>query len=173
MKIKNCTLHDITEVLALYEAARNLQIQKNMVVWPYFEHAYIVREINEQRQWKIEDEQVIVCNWTITFEDKEIWEEKDKNDALYIHRICTHPTYRGNRYIDKIVEWALASARQMGKHFVRLDTLGNNTKLIKHYTSAGFTFLGIYKLRDTTNLPSHYQNEPKCCLFEINLTKQY
>jgi hypothetical protein len=68
-----------------------------------------------------------------------------------------------------IVQWAGEYAKQKEKQFVRLDTLGNNTKLIEHYTSAGFHFLGIFELPDTSNLPGHYQNEPSCCLFEIDL----
>ena len=83
-------------------------------------------------------------------QDKEIWEEKEKGDAIYIHRIATNPALRGNRYIDKIVEWAKEYAIQNGKRFVRLDTLGNNAKLIEHYTSAGFKFLGIFELTDTS-----------------------
>jgi hypothetical protein len=112
---------------------------------------------------------VMACNWAITFSDPEIWGAKDKNDSIYIHRICNNPTLRGNRYIDAIVEWSRQYAKQKGKRFVRLDTLGNNTKLIQHYTSAGFKFLGIFKLTDTTTLPRHYQDEPNCCLFEIDL----
>jgi GNAT superfamily N-acetyltransferase len=169
MEIKNCSLGDANEILSLYEAARNLQTERKMVIWPHFDKSFIEKEIQEQRQWKIVTEQLIACNWTITFEDKEIWGERDKGDAIYIHRICTNASLRGNRYIDAIVEWAKKYALQSGKRFVRLDTLGDNTKLIKHYTSAGFEFLGMYKLTDTENLPSHYQNEPNCCLFEIDL----
>ncbi|MCG7859367.1 hypothetical protein MD537_20485, partial [Flavihumibacter sediminis] len=77
--------------------------------------------------------------------------------------------FRGNRYIDKIVDWSKQYAKDLGKQFVRLDTLGNNTKLIEHYTSAGFDFLGMFKLTDTATLPGHYQTEPNCCLFEIDL----
>lgn len=169
MEIKNCLLTDINEILSLYEAARNLQIQRKMVVWPSFDKSFIEGEINEKRQWKIIIDNVIACNWTITFEDKEIWGDKDLDNSIYIHRICNNPNLRGNRYIDKIVEWAKVYASQLGKQFVRLDTLGNNTKLIEHYTSAGFDFLGMFKLIDTANLPSHYQDEPNCCLFEIGL----
>lgn len=169
MEIKNCSLTDVAEILSLYEAARNLQIQREMVVWPSFENAFIENEIREERQWKIVDGSTIACNWAITFADREIWGNKDKNDAIYIHRICTNPNLRGNRYIDKIVAWAIAYAKQLGKRYVRLDTLGNNTKLIAHYTSAGFDFLGIVELTDTLTLPAHYQKEPKCCLFEIDL----
>ncbi len=169
MEISNCLPGDVDAILSLYEAARNLQTQKKMVVWPYFEKSFIEKEIQEQRQWKIVTDNVIACNCAITFADKEIWGEKDRNDSIYIHRICTNATLRGNRYIDSITAWGKKYAQQKGKRFVRLDTLGNNTKLIEHYTSAGFAFLGIFELTDTANLPGHYQTEPNCCLFEIDL----
>ncbi|GAB3723431.1 hypothetical protein GCM10028816_12550 [Spirosoma lituiforme] len=140
-----------------------------MVVWPSFDKSFIDQEIQEERHWKITSGEVMACNWVITFEDKEIWEEKDRDDAIYIHRICTNPTLRGNRYIDTLVEWAKGYASRIGKRFVRLDTLGNNTKLIEHYTSAGFNFLGMVELTNTASLPRHYQDEPTCCLFEIDL----
>jgi ribosomal protein S18 acetylase RimI-like enzyme len=171
MEIKNCLITDLTEIQELYQAARNLQIQREMVVWPVFENAFIEDEIKENRQWKILQDNLIACNWAITFQDKEIWGEKDNNDAIYIHRICTNPTLRGNRYIEKIVEWSKHYAKTQEKRYVRLDTLGNNTKLIAHYTSAGFDFLGIVKLTDTANLPAHYQMEPNCCRFEIDLQR--
>jgi len=170
MEVRNCLMSDANEILQLYEAARNLQMQKKMVVWPPFEKSFIEREIQEQRQWKIVVNEVIACNWAVAFADPEIWGARDQQDAIYLHRICTNPTLRGNRYIDTIVEWAKKYATQLDKQYIRLDTLGNNTKLIEHYTSAGFKFLGIFKLTDTASLPGHYQKEPNCCLFEMNLT---
>jgi ribosomal protein S18 acetylase RimI-like enzyme len=172
MEIKKCVLADTQAILALYQEARNLQVQRKMVVWPSFEPAFIEQEIKINRQWKLVIDDVIACNWAITFEDKEIWGDKDQDDAIYIHRICTHPDFRGNRYIEKIVAWARAYAKQLGKHYVRLDTLGNNTKLINHYTSAGFRFLGMFKLVNTVTLPKHYQDEPNCCLFEIDMRQE-
>lgn len=169
MKIEKCLASDITEILSLYQAARDLQNQKKMVVWPFFESSFIEREIQEQRQWKIISDNLIACNWAITFKDKEIWGERDKDDAIYIHRICTNPGLYGNRYIDSIVQWAKKYATEVDRQFVRLDTLGNNTKLIEHYTSAGFEFLGMFELMDTASLPGHYQREPNCCLFEIDV----
>src|SRR4030095_9693403 len=170
-KINNCSLEDSDKILSLYQSARDLQTQKGMVVWPEFEKNFIEKEINEQRQWKLVINDSIACNWAITFSDKEIWGEKDKDDTIYIHLMATNPIFRGNRYIDKIVVWAKEYSKQKGKQFVRLDTLGNNTKLIEHYTSAGFQFLGMFQLADTSNLPGHYQDEPNCCPFEIDLNK--
>jgi len=170
--IENCLMDDADEILSLYQSARELQTTKGMVVWPVFEKRLIEKEIKELRQWKLVIEDTIACNWAITFSDKDIWGEKDKNDSIYIHRIATNPNFRGNRYIDRIVSWAKEYAKQRGNRFVRLDTLGNNTGLIEHYTSAGFQFLGMFELIDTSNLPGHYQVEPNCCLFEIDLERR-
>ena len=169
MEINHCLLDDADQILKLYDFARELQQQRGMVVWPFFKKEFIDAEIQEKRQFKLVIDNQIACNWAITYEDKEIWEEKDNDNSVYIHRIVTHGDYRGNRFIDNIVQWAIQHAQEKGKISVRLDTLGNNTKLIKHYTSAGFTFLGIHKLTNTATLPLHYQNEPNCCLFEISL----
>lgn len=169
MDIKVCNLNDVNEIYSLYEAARNLQTVKKMVTWPHFEKAFIAGEIEEKRQWKIVVNNRIACNWVITYDDKSIWGEKDRGDAIYIHRICTLPDLRGQRYIDNITQWAKEYSRGVGRDFVRLDTLGNNTRLIEHYASAGFNYLGMFTLTDTASLPTHYQNEPRCCLFEIYL----
>ena len=169
MTVENCTGNDVDTILFLYQAARDLQTQKKMVVWPVFERSFIEKEIREQRQWKLVTGETIACNWAITFNDKEIWGEMDNNDSIFIHRIATNPLMRGNRYIDNIVDWAKMYTRQTGRNFIRLDTLGNNTKLIEHYTSAGFRFLGITKLTDVTNLPGHYHKEPNCCRFEMRV----
>ena len=167
MEIKNCLPNDLDVIFALYDAAIALQTEKNMVVWPRFQKSLVEKEIQEGRQWKLIIDDKIACNWAITFEDKEIWEERDNNNSIYIHRIATHPDYRGNRFINVIVAWAKTYALSKGKQYIRLDTLGNNTRLIEHYTSAGFDFLGISKLTDVQNLPEHYHRERNCCRFEM------
>jgi len=169
MAIKNCSMKDADTILRLYDAAMDLQTKKKMVIWPKFERSFIEKEIEEGRQFKLMISDAIACNWAITFEDKEIWGERDNNDSIYIHRIATKPEFRGNRFIDAIVAWAKDYALSKGKQFVRLDTLGNNTRLIEHYTSAGFSFLGISKLENVQNLPEHYHREPNCCRFEIQV----
>lgn len=171
MEISNCQLSDLDDIFFLYGAARDLQTERGMVVWPVFERTLVERELRENRQWKITEQNTMACNWAVTFDDRAIWGERDQQDAVYIHRICTHPQFRGRRYIDVIVAWAKGYALQKGKRYVRLDTLGNNTRLIEHYTSSGFRFLGIWRLTDTATLPLHYQREPDCCLFELEASE--
>ena len=169
MTIENCGIRDIEEIFRLYAIASAYQKSKHVVVWPLFDRQLVETEIAENRQWKLLIDGSIACVWAITFSDPEIWEERNKDAAIYIHRIATNPNFRGNNFVSAIVEWGKLYAKNNNKKFVRLDTLGNNVKLIEHYTNAGFDFLGMVKLSDTGKLPLHYQDCPDCCLFEIRI----
>ncbi len=170
MNIKNCTPLDIDEIFRLYKIASDYQkAKKTVVVWPEFERTLVETEIIENRQWKLSIDNTIACVWATTFSDEQIWGAKNKDAAVYIHRIATNPDFRGNNFVAIIVEWAKKYAQKHQKDFVRLDTLGDNKGLIQHYTKSGFTFLGMFDLENTQGLPDHYQTAP-ACLFEIDLT---
>ncbi len=169
MKIENCTTTDIDEIFRLYAIASAYQKEKQtVVVWPHFERQLVETEIAENRQWKLIIDDEIACVWATTFSDEQIWEERNADAAIYIHRIATNPNFRGKNFVLLITNWAKEYAELNSKKFVRLDTLGNNTKLIAHYTNAGFNFLGMFNLKNTQGLPDHYHNMP-ACLFEIQL----
>jgi ribosomal protein S18 acetylase RimI-like enzyme len=171
MVIKNVTITDIGEVFKFYKIASEYQTaKKKVVVWPAFERAMVETEIAENRQFKLLINNEIACIWAITFSDKQIWEERNKDTAVYIHRIATDPKFRGNNFVADIVTWAKEYVKQKNIQFIRLDTLGNNIKLIAHYKNAGFDFLGLFNLKNTDRLPDHYQLAP-VCLFEIDLFK--
>jgi ribosomal protein S18 acetylase RimI-like enzyme len=169
MEIENCSTKDIPEIFRLYRIASEYQkSKKTVVVWPEFERQLVETEVAENRQWKLTIGGEIACLWATTFSDEQIWEERNTDAAIYIHRIATNPGFRGKNFVSLIVEWAKAYAKTCGKDFLRLDTLGNNIKLIDHYTNAGFHFLGLFDLKNTRGLPAHYHNTP-ACLFEIKL----
>ncbi len=169
MQIKNSDKEDIPEIFRLYRLATAYQTaKKTVVIWPEFESQLVETEVSENRQWKLLINGEIACVWVITFSDAQIWEERNADAAVYIHRIATNPAFRGHNFVSLIVEWAIAYAKENAKDFVRLDTLGENTKLIAHYTQAGFRFLGMFDLKDTSDLPAHYQGVP-ACLFELKV----
>ncbi len=159
---------DIDEILRLYELATQYQLTKNGVGWPKFERDLVATEIAEGRQWKLTDDNGTACVWATTFSDPLIWQEKNNDPAIYIHRIAVHPAYRGMNLVKQIVTWAKAYARNEQKQFIRLDTVGENKGLIKHYTSCGFDFLGLSKLPNTAGLPAHYHHAT-VSLFELAL----
>jgi len=168
MKIINSTPDDIDEIFRLYKIASDYQKTKYIVHFPEFERELVETEIKEKRQWKISIDNNFACIFATTFSDPLIWEEKDKGDSVYIHRIATNSDYRGNNFVGDIVVWAKGYAKENNKKFIRLDTVGDNKKLIEHYKKCGFTFLGLKELINTKGLPEHY-NLGTIALFEITL----
>jgi len=172
MRIKNVVLEDIEEVFALYKTAANYQKEKKtVIVWPNFDREMVAIEIAENRQFKLLVQNEVACVWALTFSDLQIWEDSKEDRAVYLHRIAVNPNFRGNHYIDTIVNWAKEFALKKDIQYIRLDTLGENLRLIKHYKHAGFDFLGLFNLKNTANLPDHYKLAP-VCLFEIDLHRK-
>lgn len=171
MTIKNVTASDIEKIFAFYKIASNYQREKKtVIVWPDFDREMVINEIAENRQFKLLVNNEVVCIWAITFSDEQIWEDSNTDSAVYIHRIAVNPNFRGNNYIATITNWAKEYALKKEIQFIRLDTLGENKNLITHYKNAGFHFLGLFNLKNTSNLPEHYKLAP-VCLFEIDLYK--
>lgn len=169
MKIHTSTFQDITEIFRLYGLAT--EYQKTIFpanTWPTFERKLIETEIQEKRQFKLIIDDRIACVWAITFSDPQIWEERDEDPSIYIHRIATNPDFRGKGLVAALVKWAIGYAKFKQKKFIRMDTCGDNQKLIAHYKQCGFDFMGMVRLQNTDELPRHYQ-DADVCLFEIKL----
>lgn len=168
MQILNSTLTDIDDIYRLYKSASEHQRKIGAIIWPTFERAMIEREINTFHQWKLVIDDQIACIWATTFSDEHIWEDRNADPSVYIHRIATNPAFRGNNFVQTVVDWAVPHAKSLNKEFVRLDTLSENARLIKHYTGAGFDYLGMFDMMNTAGLPAHYHGE-KVALFQIAL----
>ena len=168
MTIKNSVIEDLSEIFRLYESARDFQKTKSAVLWPQFDKKLIETEIAENRQWKILIDNQIACVWATTFSDPEIWEERNVDPSIYIHRIATNPIFRGQNLVEAIVEWAKKYAGENEKRFIRMDTVGENKGLINYYQKCGFDYLGLLKLKNTANLPIHY-HDATVCLFQMIL----
>ena len=168
LQIANCTPNDIDTIFKFYKMATDFQKAKSVVHWPEFDPKLIEQELEENRLWKIISGQDIACIWATAFDDPDIWEERNDDPAVYIHRIATNPDFRGRNLVNHIVNWAIGYAAANNKKFIRLDTVGENKGLIAHYTKCGFDFLGLKKLRNTSGLPAHY-DKATVSLFELKL----
>lgn len=168
MHIENATLSDLDFIFTLYRHATAYQQARKSVAWPEFDQELIKTEIAEKRQWKMIEDGNIVCIWATTFDDPLIWEEKNIDPSVYIHRIATNPDHRRHNLVQKIVDWSRDYAKANQKKYVRLDTVGRNEKLIEHYTNCGFDFLGLIKLKNTEGLPAHYDGA-SVSLFELKI----
>lgn len=168
MKILNSNTNDLEKIMELYRIATKFMIKKNQVSWPIFPEKMIIDEINNNKQWKLIIDGEIACIWANTLSDELIW-GKTNDTAVYIHRIATNPNFRGNNLMSKVVDWADNFCINNKLDFIRMDTVGFNKGLIKHYEKLGFDFLGTKELKNTNGLPDHYTKGP-VCLFERKIT---
>jgi GNAT superfamily N-acetyltransferase len=166
-QIINSELSDIETLYTFYDAAIAFQKTVFHKHWLGFERSLVEKEIAENRQFKILIDGEIACIFLITFNDVVIWKEKENNASIYLHRIVTKEKFRGQGLVKDIVEWAKQYCKVHGKAFIRMDTWGDNDKLIDYYIGCGFTFLEIMSLDNTEGLPKHYKGT--LSLFEIAL----
>jgi ribosomal protein S18 acetylase RimI-like enzyme len=167
-QIQNSNNNDTDEIFRLYKIATDFQKTRFTSHWPEFDKKLVEIEISENKQWKIVVDGKIACVWATTFDDPQIWEERNEDPAVYIHRIATNPNFRGQNLVGEIVKWVKMYAQENQKQFVRMDTVGHNTGLINYYTKCGFEFLGLLKLKNTEGLPAHYENAT-VSLFQMDL----
>lgn len=168
MNIIPSALSDINEIFRVYDAATAYQIALNNRDWSGFERALIEKEINENRHFKIMEGDDLACTFVIDFKDPVIWEDSDNVKAIYLHRIATHPNFRGRSYVKKIVEWARIFGEQRGIDLIRMDTKSGNEKLNNYYIRSGFNHKGIQEIEWTSDLPEHYKRGP-FSLFEMKI----
>ncbi len=168
MKIENSTYNDLSAIFKLYEEGTAYQKKVAKKHWKGFERSMVEKEIEEQRQYKIIVDGQIACVFAITFSDPYIWQEKNSDPAIYIHRIVTNPAFHGQGFVKIIVEWAKNYAKQNGKLFIRMDTGSGNDKLNNYYIKCGFNYLGIIEIKEAENLPKHYIGGSSS-LFEIKV----
>ena len=166
--IEKSSLNDLETILGLYRNAVKYQKEKGYNLWPEFEKSLIEKEINEQRHYKIIQENEIACVFSVLYNDPIIWKEKDKNPAIYMHRIATNPHFKGKGMMQLITNWAHEHALQHQKKYIRMDTWGDNENLKNYYINFGFKHKGQVSLPENHELPSHYWGST-LSLFEIKI----
>ena len=149
-KIINTTTEDLGKVLGLFEQAMNLRGKNGYKVWSSIDKTALEKDIVKGLQYKIEGDTGIFCIFSIQYNDPMIWFDKDKNDAIYLHRVVVDQNFKGQRQFEKILNWVKDFARQKNLKFIRMDTWADNEKLIEYYKSFGFKFIEYY---NTTNAP--------------------
>lgn len=156
MEIVNATKEDLDTLMNMYDEAIAHQKSVSNLVWKGFDKAIVLKEIEQNRQWKIMVDGAVACVFMTAYNDRAIWDEKDDDSAIYIHRISTNPDFRGRGFVKLITDWAIDLARSSQIDFVRLDTWQENTRLHQIYIKAGYTYVREKLINPTEDLPRHY-----------------
>jgi len=158
IKVINTTKDDLNTIFWLFEQAMELQGKNGYKVWEEIYRTALQKDIDQKLQYKILNDNDILCIFSIQHNDSFIWRHRDKNDAIYIHRIVVNPAFRGQRQFQKVLNWVKQFARQNNLKFVRMDTWADNHKIIEYYKSFGFEFIENYKTANATELPIQNRN---------------
>ena len=129
MKIINSTAADLEEIFNLYDSGTEYQKKVAEKHWIGFDSEMVLHEIEAKQQWKLMNGTQIAGIFCTTFDDPEIWQKKNADPAVYLHRIVTHPDYRGKNLIQQIISWAKDHAFTHHKKYIRMDTGSGNDKL--------------------------------------------
>ena len=168
IQIINSTPGDLLTIFEFYDHAVAHQKKVSDKHWQGFDLELVQQEVKENRQYKILVDDTIACVFMVTFNDPEIWEERGQDRAIYLHRIVTHPDFRGYGFVQHITDWAIDFAKNNNLQFVRLDTWADNQKLNDYYTGFGFASAGSITISPDSGLPKHYEGIT-LSLFEISL----
>jgi ribosomal protein S18 acetylase RimI-like enzyme len=158
ISISNTSLQDLEQIKWLFDEAIKLQNKNGYKVWDSIDEMSLQKEIANKLQFKIVRNETILCLFSIQYSDTFIWQDKDQNDAIYLHRIVTNPNFKGQRLFEKVLNWAFLFAKQNNRKYLRMDTWADNQQLIDYYQSFGFRFIENYKTTDTDKLPLQNRN---------------
>jgi ribosomal protein S18 acetylase RimI-like enzyme len=158
IQVCNTDLSDLKTILWLFDEATKLQNKNGYKVWDSIDEMALQKEIANKLQFKIVKNDSILCIFSIQYSDPFIWQDKDQNDAIYLHRIVTNPNFKGQRLFGKVLNWVFQFAKQNNRNYVRMDTWADNQQLIDYYKSFGFRFIENYKTTYTDKLPLQNRN---------------
>ena len=168
IQVVNSTPSDIDTIFDFYDLAIEHQKKVSPKQWQGFNRDLVQQEIAENRQYKILVDGEVAAIFALTYSDPQIWLGKDGEAAIYIHRIVTHPDYRGYGFVKVIVEWAKEFSKTTLLDYIRMDTWADNERLLKYYTGCGFNHVGEIRIGADSGLPKHYEGIT-LNLFEIKL----
>lgn len=168
MEILRTSRDDLEIMRVMWNEALQFQKEGGNPVWPEFPEELIVSEIESDLNYKLTSGGKILCYFSVVFSDPVIWGEKEKGDALYLHRGVTASEFRGLGLTRFIFEWARVKAKLINRKYIRIDTWGSNRELINYYTRAGFRHIGYRELGETPDLPAHYNNL-RLAIFETDV----
>src|ERR1044072_859958 len=139
--IMPATLNDLTLIYNLFEEAIRFQKENKYIGWLNYDKEFIKADINQGLLFKIVKADDVLGIFSIYNTDKLIWRDREKDDAIYLHRIVLNRTFQGTKIFNTVLAWSLEYAKTHQRKFIRMDTWADNFKLINYYKGYGFRFI--------------------------------
>ena len=166
MRIHRSISYSASEFRDFWNAALTYQKAAQLPLWPPYPEAKINEEIQSRLHFSVFlPDNALAGYFSLALSDALIWQEKEQGDAVYIHRMCVNPACKGRNLTASVLTWAYGYAAGAGRKFIRMDTWGDNHRLVNYYVGCGFQHIGNRRLGSVPDLPPHY-NHANLALFE-------
>lgn len=143
LQFRTATSQDIPEILSMYQRRVAFNDAHHMHQWTYDEVTWKAFS----QLYRIEDYQVgifndkIVCGMFVVDIDELYWPNEPQGVALYLHKICVDPAYRGKGFGKQLLDRFKELGRLHQVPCVRLDVKKHKEKLQTFYEANGFVFV--------------------------------
>jgi GNAT superfamily N-acetyltransferase len=154
----NTTPSDLPFIFDLFDQSILYQEKHCYPVWLNYDKGAIECDMLNKNQYKVLVDDVIGIVFSVAYSDKIIWRERDKIDAVYLHRIVVNPIFKGQKLFGAVMKWAIRHTQQKGLQYLRMDTWAVNTNIINYYQSFGFSIIENYTTPNSAALPEHNRN---------------
>ncbi|MCB9081668.1 MAG: GNAT family N-acetyltransferase [Lewinellaceae bacterium] len=158
LSVSHTEKNDLAQIFTLFEHSIEYQEKKGYPVWRNYDKQVLIRDMEQKNQYKAVIDGNMAIVWSVCYTDKVIWREREKGDAIYLHRIVVNPDCKGQRLFGTILDWAIQHAGQNNLRFIRMDTWADNPTIINYYLGFGFAFVEYYTTPDDEELPAHNRN---------------
>lgn len=156
--VQPATADDLNTIYWLFEQAIDYQKKNNFIGWKSYDKSFLQSDVENGLLFKVTDNGEIKCIFSVCYSDILIWREKEKSDAIYLHRIVVHPSSRGERLFGTVLSWAIEEAKKRQMKYIRMDTWAENERIISYYKDYGFRFIENYTTSATEDLPQQHRN---------------
>lgn len=156
--ITPANFNDLPIIYKLFEEAIDYQQKNNFTGWKNYDKAFLQRDVESGQLYKIINNEQICGIFSVCYTDPFIWREKEKGDAIYLHRIVANRHVNEGPVFGLVLNWAKNMANEKRLRFIRMDTWAENNKIIGYYRSYGFSVVETYTTPDTPDLPLQHRN---------------
>jgi len=158
---------DLEAVMGLLREARSWHERQGVDAWREFDTARIAADIAAGRVHVARTEGTVCGTVTLMDSDGLVWGE-EQGDELYVHKLAVARRLAGRGIGAQILRWAQGSARERGKHRLRLDTWDGNRKMREYYERQGFRHVRDKYFAPDSPLPADYRGTRKS-LYQLDL----
>jgi len=147
--IKLASDTDSKQIIFLLKEIAQWMKDNHIDQWQYLleggDDEEITQAIENQLTYMILKEDILIGTFTLSPTQSEwdvhIFGEEIVPDSLYLHRLALAPSYMGKGIGKNIIQWILENV-QTEKAYLKLDCVGQNTKLNQFYQKSGFDYIG-------------------------------